>query len=214
MPWAAAGAVASAAIGAVGSYVAADMQSSAIEKGQNQANARLAPYADAGSTAIGQQGDLLGLHGQEAADKAFGTFNTSPGYQFQLSEGLKAVDHGAAARGMLRSGAVLKAEQAYGNNLASSDFGTYYGRLNSLATIGGNAAAGQATVDTNAAGAQSNIVGNEVKGITGQVTGALNDPSVQNSLSGLYNGGGSNANGLAYQAAMNPTSAGAYGPGY
>jgi hypothetical protein len=187
MPW---GVVAGAAISAVGSYVAADKQSGAIKHGQDQADARLAPYADAGMQAVGQQGDLLGLHGQDAADTAFGTFRASPGYQYQMTEGLRAVDSGAAAKGMLRSGATLKAEQTLGNNLADTDFGTYYSRLNSLATIGGNAAAGQATVDTNAAGAQAGIAGQEVKGITSAASGLLGNSSVQNGLSSMYSGGG------------------------
>jgi hypothetical protein len=47
------------------------------------------------------------------------TFQSSPGYQFQLEQGLRAVDAGASAKGMLRSGAT-QAEQKFGHGLANS----------------------------------------------------------------------------------------------
>jgi hypothetical protein len=51
-----------------------------------------------------------------------------PGYQFRLSEGLKALDRQAAARGGLISGAALKASQIYGQDMASQEYGQAYGR--------------------------------------------------------------------------------------
>jgi hypothetical protein len=60
-------------------------------------------------------------------------FETSPGYQFRLSEGLKAVDNSAAARGMTKSGAALKATQRFGEGLASSEYDTHINRLAALA---------------------------------------------------------------------------------
>lgn len=94
------------------------------------------PYMDTGTNALTAYGDFMGLHGQEAADTAMKGFQSSPGYGFQVSEGLRAVDAGAAAKGMLRSGATLKAEQTLGNNLANQDFSNYMTRLNSLTQLG------------------------------------------------------------------------------
>jgi len=51
-----------------------------------------------------------------------------PGYQFRLSEGLKALDRQAAARGGLISGGALKASQRYGQDMASQEYGQAYNR--------------------------------------------------------------------------------------
>ena len=163
------------------------MQSGAVSKGQGQATEAerqaaaqqrndLMPWATTGGGANTASADLLGLNGPDAAAAAMGNYQTSPGYQWQLGQGLRAVDAGAAASGMLRSGATLKAEQTFGQGLANSDFGQYYNRLFDLSQLGEKAAAGQGTgalqaahdiagIDVGAAGAQSSIYGNEAKGI-------------------------------------------------
>lgn len=63
-----------------------------------------------------------------------------PGYGFRLSEGMKALDRQAAARGGLISGGALKAAQRYGQDVASQEFGNAYGRLAGLAQIGPSSA--------------------------------------------------------------------------
>lgn len=63
-----------------------------------------------------------------------------PGYGFRLSEGMKALERGAAARGGLISGNALRAAQRYGQDVASQEFGQAYGRLAGLASIGPSAA--------------------------------------------------------------------------
>lgn len=44
----------------------------------------------------------------------------TPGYQFQLDQGIRAANASAAARGGLQSGAALKAAAGFGNDLAST----------------------------------------------------------------------------------------------
>lgn len=187
MPWAAA---AVAAVGVAGSVISSEGQKSAVSKGQQQADARVAPYANQGATSVQDQADLLGLNGSDAATTAMGKFTASPGYQYQVDQGLRAVDAGAASQGIVRSGATLKAEQTLGNNLANQDFGNYINRLNSLSTLGESAATGQAKTDTGAASQQASIYGNEVKGVTSSVQGALGNSGVQNGLSSMFSGGG------------------------
>lgn len=53
---------------------------------------------------------------------------SDPGYQFRLSEGLKALDRQAAARGGLISGSALKASQRFGQDMASQEYGQAYDR--------------------------------------------------------------------------------------
>lgn len=55
-------------------------------------------------------------------------FQADPGYAFRLSEGMKALERGAAARGGLLSGAALKATQRYGQDLASQEYGNAFNR--------------------------------------------------------------------------------------
>jgi hypothetical protein len=187
-------AVAAAGIGAVGTIAGGLMQSSTAKAGQAQAQQQfqqqrsdLAPFRDAATAPLQAQQDLLGLNGQPAADAAMANYQTSPGYAWQMGEGLRAVDAGAASQGMLRSGATLKAEQTFGQGLANSDFGTYYNRLMGLSTLGENAAAGGAAT-ANAAGnaaiqganAQSSIYGNTASGLGGIANNLLSNKDFQN----------------------------------
>lgn len=77
-------------------------------------------------------------------------FKASPGYQFRLNEGLKAVERSAAARGLLGSGRTLKALQEYGEGLAADEYGNYYNRLAALAGVG-------QTATSNLAGLRANM---------------------------------------------------------
>ena len=66
--------------------------------------------------------------GKYARDFGMSDFETDPGYAFRLSEGMKALDRTAAARGGLLSGATLKAVQRYGQDLASQEYQNAYNR--------------------------------------------------------------------------------------
>ena len=116
------------------SAVKAEQQAQAQRQFQQQRQ-DLSPYREAGLAPLQAQGDLLGLNGQPAADAAMANFQSSPGYQFQLDQGLRATDAGAAASGFTRSGAALKAEQTFGQGLANQDFTNYYNRLMGLSTL-------------------------------------------------------------------------------
>jgi hypothetical protein len=91
-----------------------------------------------------------GAQGTQGGIDAYGGFFTSPGYAFRRDEGLKAIDRGAAARGILHSGASVKAEQRYGEGLAASEYDSYTARLAQLAGLGQSATAGTAAAGANA----------------------------------------------------------------
>ena len=80
-----------------------------------------------------------------------------PGYSFRLSEGMKALDRQAAARGGLISGGALKAAQRYGQDLGSQEFGAAYNRLAGLANIGPQAAGVMSNLGQNYASNVGNI---------------------------------------------------------
>jgi hypothetical protein len=194
-----AGGVASGAVGLVGSALAGGKAGAGAAQSQqilSQQRNDLLPYTQAGYPTLQAQQDLLGLNGPDAAATAMGNFQQSPGYQFQLQQGLRAVDAGAAAKGMLRSGATIKGEETYGSGLADQDFSNYYNRLMGISTLGETAAAGGATT-ANTAGAlaqgagntQASIYGNEAAGLGKTVSGLFNNPAVQNALFGSTPGG-------------------------
>jgi hypothetical protein len=191
MPFAAVGAaVAGAAVSSGISALTAKGQSGAISAGKDEANAVLAPYSNTGVLSNTQTANLLGLNGQPAADTAMTTFQASPGYAYDVQQGLRAVDAGAASKGILRSGATLKAEQTLGSNLANQDFGNYISRLNSLSNFGITAAGGQASTDTSAAGQQASILGQEGKNISNAIGGGLTNALTSFGTSGTSGTGG------------------------
>ena len=106
--------------------------------------ARQQPYYQAGVNAL--PGYLKGIAagGEYVRPFTMADFRTDPGYAFRLSEGQKALDRQAAARGGLISGGALKAAQRYGQEMGTQDYGRalqdFYGRQE----VARNAAAGVA----------------------------------------------------------------------
>ena len=148
------------------------------------------PYTDAGQQGLTATQDLLGLNGPDAAKTAMDRFQTSPGYQFQMEQGLRGIDAGAASKGILRSGATLKAEETFGQGLANQDFGNYYNRLNALAGQGLTAAGGVANANTA-------LISQEEGNATQQNQALTNTANAQNSATGnLFSGLGNTANNL------------------
>jgi hypothetical protein len=49
-------------------------------------------------------------------------FEADPGYQFRMSEGMKALERSAAARGILQSGGTLKDITRFGQDVASQEY--------------------------------------------------------------------------------------------
>jgi len=124
-----------------------------------------APYREAGVTGQNRLMELLGLggntgaagYGKYAQDFGMSDFQADPGYAFRLSEGQKALDRQAAARGGLISGGALKAATRYGQDMGSQEYGNAYNRYqtnrtNQLAPLGSLMSSGQAA----AAGAAAN----------------------------------------------------------
>ena len=94
--------------------------------------------------------------GPEAAQQFL---QMDPGYGFRLSEGMKALERGAAARGGLLSGNMLRGAQRYGQDLASQEFGQAYNRLAQLANVGPAAAGVMNTLGQQYATGAGNIYG-------------------------------------------------------
>lgn len=142
-----------------------------------------APWRAAGGVALGQlaSGDVFGGKGFEA----------DPGYQFRMSEGMKAINSNAAARGGVNSGATLKALARYGQDFATNEYNNVYNRqynrLSSLAGLGQGANQQVSNAGTNYANAVS---GNQIG--VGNAIGAANIGMANRnaSLAGQLIGGG------------------------
>ena len=90
--------------------------------------------------------NALATNPQADYNRAFQNYQNSTGYNFRMSEGIRAIDAGAPVR---NSGATLKARQAYGQNLASNEFGNYLGYLTNQQGVGLSGASAQAGVGQN-----------------------------------------------------------------
>lgn len=94
------------------------------------------PFRQGGMTAQNKILELLGIGGDTtgaeygSAAKAFGNdqFQQDPGYAFRQSEGMKALERSASARGGLLSGSALKGIQRFGQDLASQEYQNAFNR--------------------------------------------------------------------------------------
>lgn len=181
--------VGAAAIGGVATTVAgnkaakaqknaAAQQIAESRRQYDQTRADYAPAREAGAGATNKLASMYGVYKPGDASYVATDFTASPGYDWRLSEGVKAAERSAASRGLLGSGAAVKAIQRYGEGLASSEYENYANSLKSLAGLGQNA-----TTGTAAAGAQS----------TGQINNAYQQAG--NARASSYANTGSAING-------------------
>jgi hypothetical protein len=146
----------------------------------------------------------LGLNGAAGNQAAVDAFQTGPGYQFQLNQGLNAIDRARANAGMLNSGNTSIDALTYGQGLANQAYGGWQSQLQGLInpqlSALGTAAAGTSAADTNMANAYGNnaaantaLQGTVAAGQAGANTAlAQNQANLGNALAGLYSGNASN----------------------
>jgi hypothetical protein len=130
MTWVATAIVGSALIGAYSSNEASNTQAAAAQQGIdaqermfNRQTELQEPFRQAG---IGALNKLIPM--SDYTKVGMGQYQADPGYGFRLSEGMKALDRTAAARGGLLSGATLKGAQRYGQDLASQEYQNAFNR--------------------------------------------------------------------------------------
>jgi hypothetical protein len=164
---------ANAAQAAAGQTAAATNQATALQREMWMAQQeQQKPWLQAGTGAINRLAAGLGRGGEFATPFSQTNWQQDPGYAFRLSEGQKALERSAAARGGLISGSALKAAQRYGQQAASDEyqnaFNRYYNERNqmlsplqSLAGVGQNAANTLGTAGTNYASNVGNALINQ-----------------------------------------------------
>jgi len=173
------------------------------------------PWRQAG---IGALNKLIPLS-QEYQPFGMQQFQQDPGYAFRMSEGMKALDRSAAARGGLLSGSALKGAQRFGQDLGSQEYQNAFtryqterqarlGPLQSLAGVGqtsanqlggqagqlgqnlGNLAMTGAATQAQGGLAAANVRASQYGGLGSALGTALNAPQTQNYLASLYGGPG------------------------
>lgn len=154
---------------------------------------RHVPVETAGADATGRMVEGTG-------ELAIPEFTESPGYQFTLSEGERAIQNALSAMGRNRSGKHLRAATAHAEGLASTEYDNFLNRwyrsLNpylSMAGMGQQAVTTGANLGANTANqmAQAAMMGGQA-----QAGGAINQA---NALTGAISGG---ANALLYYNAL------------
>jgi hypothetical protein len=172
--------------------------------------------------------------GKYAKDFSMADYQADPGYAFRLSEGNKALNAAAAARGGMISGNALTAAQAYGQQMGSQEYQNAYNRyqtnranqlnpLQSLMGIGQTStnaltnAAGQygAAAGSNALAAGNAIAAGQVGSANALAGGLSNLGKAFNTgiYSGAFGGGGSyNFNGTSPDYSYGAGGYTGYGP--
>lgn len=212
--WVAGAVVGSAVIGGVASNKAASTQAAAADRAadlqyqQFERQVELQePWRQAGITALNKLTPLA----TEYTPFGMAQFQADPGYGFRMSEGMKALERSAAARGGLLSGATMKGIQRFGQDLASQEYTNAFNRyqteraarlapLQSLAGVGQTSAqqigqAGQTmasnvgeALTSGAAARASGYVGG-ANALTGALGTYLNYSQGQNMLNALRSPG-------------------------
>lgn len=222
--------VASAGAGLAGSAMSAGATSAASKAAQQDqriaylmAENNLAPYRNVGGYALDRIGELIGQQGDTGRAAFTQGFQTDPGYQWSVSEGLRGVDAGAASGGLLDSGATRRAEITLAQNLANQQFGTYVNRLYALAGMGQNSATQTATSALNTGAnlantalsqgaAEANIYGNAAKGISSNLNTLFSNKDFQNWIGG--SSGSSIYDPTQHASPISPTTSNYMGTGW
>src|SRR5882724_8856873 len=232
MAWVATAVIGAGVLGAgatiFGANKAADAQTAAAQQAANTSlsmynttRGDLSPYRQIGQTASDQLTSRIGeLTSPITMDQA--TLEKTPGYQFNLTQGQRAVTNSAAARGLVSSGAALKGAATFATGLADSTYqqqfnnaqtnqANAYNRLKALVDTGENASAQTGTAGTaaanTAAGAQIGAGNAQAAGANatgGAIANTANGIGGYMAYKGLYGGGGSSGP-ITYGGPNGPT---------
>lgn len=117
--------------------------------------ARQKPFYEAGVNALPGYLSGIGPNGELVRGFTMADYQADPGYGFRMSEGMKALERSAAARGGLMSGGTGKALQRFGQDLASQEYQNAYNRFRDTQGLRRNALAGVVGYAPTAAGAMT-----------------------------------------------------------
>lgn len=209
MTWVAVAIGGSAIIGAGASLIGSSEQAGAASDATantrqqfEETRSDYAPWRDAGKLALNQQTNLLGLNGADTQNNAFTQFREDPGYKYSVDQAVQGVDRSAAARGLLTSGATIKAIQDRAGHLADQGYSNYFNRLAGVSGTGQTATANTGALGANAANSEANTMlaaGNArasgYGGVASSINSGLNNYFAYKGLPGGSGGAGYTGNG-------------------
>lgn len=141
-------------------------------------------YGSFGTPSAQMIADANGVNGPEGIARAQAAFHTSPGYSFQLGQGIDAATRSANASGVAAGGNTLAELTRYGQGVANQDYGNWLTRLQQQSSL-------YSPLEANVLSAYGQGVGNAR--LTGG-TGAANIlTGTGKSLADLYSGTGGTA---------------------
>lgn len=141
---------------------AAIFQAQQLQRGQDEGNAALDTGYDRAAEAYGKAGttlggladsygagstlyqNALGVNGQAGSDAAREAFTASPGYAFNMDQGLQGLSRARAVNGTLASGGADTDAMKFASGLASGEWNNWLSNLNGLDTKRYGATTGQA----------------------------------------------------------------------
>ena len=163
----------------------------------------LKPYAEAGTGALQQQQNILGLGAPGTQEAAYWGFEQSPGFQAMARQGEAGILQSASATGGLRGGNVQGALAQFRPALLNQFISQQYDRLGGLTSIGQNAAAGVGNAGmqtgTNVANLLQQQGAAQAGGILGQANASQQMANIIPQSLGLYSGLGGRFGGTAPQ---------------
>lgn len=203
------------ATGAIGTGY--DQASGDVRQGYGQAIGTLSPFAS--PNALMQLYDMGGVaRPGEASARPYDFQSTDPSYQWRFNQGQEALDRSAASRGMLLSGAQLKASQDYGGNAASQEYGAQFQRVAGMADNAQQAAGAVANLQQGQGSALADLSTGKGTALANLATGqgtALNNlgqtnlsnlstlnTNFGNALTDIRQGGTNSVNGYNQNAAQ------------
>lgn len=191
----------------------ATMQALALQRqiyDKNTANEQ--PYMDAGTSALTQYKNAIGLNGKTAQTNFFNNFQTDPYYKGVLDAGVDAVGNSWLGKGAGYGGNAMKAVNDYGAGLMQSAFNTRLSNLSGVAGQGLSATNALAGVGTNYANNSSNLMtnpqtngtnnmanagyyqGQGIIGVGNSMINAMNNYNQQNNFDKMFGAGYGSSN--------------------
>jgi len=148
------------------------------------------PFVEAGKTALNQLIPLASNY--KPFD--YNAMTADPGYGFRLSEGQKALDRQAAARGGLISGGALRAATRYGQEMGSQEYTNAFNRyqaervaqLNPLQSLAGMGQTTMTNLGTMGAANAANMGNYATGGAAASAAGRVGQANAITSGLGTY----------------------------
>lgn len=165
MPWSVAASVVGSYLTSQGTQSAADTQAAAAQQGIAQQQAmfnkiqeNLKPYMTAGTGALSQMQNLMGLGGAKSQTAVINALQNSPQMKALIKQGENAILQNASATGGLRGGNVQGALAEFRPQILNSLISQQMQNLGSLTGLGQSSAAGVGNAGLSTAGNISNLL--------------------------------------------------------